>query len=252
MLYLLNPTAGLMDGDGQLVELRAGPGVRAVVVGQSATRIHPAVSGLCTQQWRVHVARDALLVVLPGPAIPFKACRYYQRVEVDLDDGAGLLWGDVWLAGRYARARASELFQFSLLRQDFLVHRNCRLVFRDHFDWRGPWDEAAAAWHFGGENACGSLFFTGPAANTSLFAGGSLEGAYFTTAAGDGCRRWRGPSESVAAAVVQAALGLAPTRSAGPSAAWLSGHDLAPCHWFSLVEAEGENTPTSFVIIIWI
>ena len=100
LLYLLNPTAGLMDGDGHLVELHASPGGRAVVVGQSATRIHPSVNGLCTQQWRVRVGRGASLVVLPGPAIPFRACRYYQRVEVDLEAGAGLLWGDVWLSGR--------------------------------------------------------------------------------------------------------------------------------------------------------
>ncbi len=107
-----------------------------------------------------------LLVVLPGPAIPFQGCRYYQRVEVDLEEGAGLLWGDVWLAGRYARGRESERFRFALLRQDFLVRREGRLVFRDHFDWRGPWDEAAAAWHFGGANACGSLFATGPATDS--------------------------------------------------------------------------------------
>ena len=245
LLYLLNPTAGLMDGDGQLVELRAGPGARAVVVGQSATRIHPAVHGLCTQQWHVHVARGGLLVVLPGPAIPFRACRYYQRVEIDLEEGAGLLWGDVWLAGRYARGRDSELFQFTLMRQDFLVRRDGRPVFRDHFDWRGPWDEASAAWHFGRANACGSLFLTGPAAETALVSDESLDGACFTTGAGDTCCRWRGPSESVVAAVVRTALRLAPTLAAGPhgpSAAWLSGCDLAPCHWFSLVEAEHVRT----------
>ena len=241
LLYLLNPTAGLMDGDGQLVELRAGSGVRAVVVGQSATRIHPSVSGLCTQQWRVQVARGGLLVVLPGPAIPFRACRYYQRVEVDLEEGAGLVWGDVWLAGRCARGRASELFQFALVRQHFLVYREGRPVFRDHFDWRGPWDEAAAAWHFGSANACGSLFLTG-SAETGFVADGLLEGACFTTAAGDTCYRWRGPSESIVAAVVRTALQLAPTLADGPSGAWLSGHELAPCHWFSFVEAQNAKT----------
>src|SRR5438105_1126800 len=69
LLYLLNPTAGLMDGDGQLVQIRAGAGSRAVVVGQSATRIHPALAGFCSQQWHVSVERGAVLVVLPGPAI---------------------------------------------------------------------------------------------------------------------------------------------------------------------------------------
>src|SRR3954447_20549249 len=55
LLYLLNPTAGLMDGDGQLVELTARAGARAVVVGQSATRIHPSLHGFATQQWRITV-----------------------------------------------------------------------------------------------------------------------------------------------------------------------------------------------------
>src|SRR5260370_40073612 len=41
LLYLLNPTAGLMDGDAHLVQLTAGPGTRAILAAQSATRIHP-------------------------------------------------------------------------------------------------------------------------------------------------------------------------------------------------------------------
>ena len=242
LLYLLNPTAGLMDGDGQLIELRTEPDVRAVVVGQSATRIHPAVAGLCTQQWRVHVAPGAVLVVLPGPAIPFEACRYYQRVEVDLAEGASLLWGDVWLAGRYARGRASEWFRFTQMRQDYIVRRQGRLVFRDHFDWRGPWDESAAAWHFGDANACGSLFHTGQVKEVPSGADEVLDGASFTTAAGDACFRWRGPSEAVTAAVVQTALHLA-AKIVGSTKSWLSGPELAPCHWFSPTAAPGFDEP---------
>src|SRR5437764_1295023 len=84
LLYLLNPTAGLMDGDGQLIELTARTGARAVVVGQSATRIHPCLRGFATQQWHITVESGAVLAVLPGPAIPFAGCRYFQRVAVDL------------------------------------------------------------------------------------------------------------------------------------------------------------------------
>jgi len=101
-----------MDGDAHLIHVDAGSGTRAVVVGQSATRIHPSLHGFSTQQWNVHVAADAVLVVLPGPAIPFEGCRYYQRVAIDLEPGAGIVWGDIWLAGRYARGEASEQFQF--------------------------------------------------------------------------------------------------------------------------------------------
>ena len=95
LIYLLNPTAGLMDGDGHLVQIRARPEARAMIVGQSATRIHPAVHGFCTQQWQVHVEANAVLVILPGPAIPFQGARYYQRVRIDLEKDAGLIWGDL-------------------------------------------------------------------------------------------------------------------------------------------------------------
>jgi urease accessory protein len=217
LLYLLNPTAGLLDGDGQLVSLTARAGTRAVVVGQSATRIHPCPTGFATQQWAIRVENGATLAVLPGPSIPFAGCRYYQRVAVDLDEGAHFVWGDVGLAGRYARGEASERFRFDALVQEFQVRRAGRLVFRDRFAWRGPWDEATAAWHFGDGTAWGSVFATGPAADTA--------GARFTTAHGDTCVRWTGAAELVTAEVVRTALRLA--------GGWEFRDHLAPVHWFS-------------------
>src|SRR5438309_7510132 len=206
LLYLLNPTAGLMDGDAHLVQVSAAAGTRAVIAGQSATRIHPSVQGLATQQWRISVESGAALVLLPGPAIPFQNCRYYQRADIDLAEGAGLAWTDIWFAGRYARQELSEQFQFSILVQELVIHRAGRLIFRDRFCWRGPWDQETAAWHFGGAPACGSLFVTDnmcaqlpsrtPGANQALFG----------TAAGDTCLRWHGSSEAVTAAVIGAAL----------------------------------------------
>src|SRR5262249_9984241 len=115
LMYLINPTAGLLDGDGHLVELTVRAGVRAVVVGQSATRIHPCLHRFATQQWRVRVEAGAVLVILPGPSIPFARSRYYQRIDVDLEPGASFIWGDIGYAGRYARAEASERHQFEIL-----------------------------------------------------------------------------------------------------------------------------------------
>jgi urease accessory protein len=220
LLYLLNPTAGLLDGDGHLVHITARSGTRAVVVGQSATRIHPCPAGFATQQWAVRVEAGAVLAVLPGPSIPFEGCRYYQRVEVELDEGAGFAWGDVGLAGRHARGAASERFRFAALVQECHVRRRGRLVFRDRLAWHGPWDEATAAWHFGGGSAWGSVFATGPASDTG--------GARFTTAHGDTCVRWTGVGERVTAEVVRTVL----RRAAGGGT---FGDELAPVHWFSVV-----------------
>ena len=126
LLYLINPTAGLFDGDGHLVRLRAKKGSRTLIVGQSATRIHPSLRAFSTQQWEISVEAGASLVVLPGPTIPFAGCRSFQRVTVDLAEGARFAWGDIGLPGRYARGADSERFRFETLIQQFEVRRRER------------------------------------------------------------------------------------------------------------------------------
>lgn len=234
LLYLLNPTAGLMDGDAQLVEVVVRTGARVLLVGQSATRIHPALAGYSTQQWRIRVEPGALLVMLPGPAIPFQGCRYYQRVEADLEPGAGFLCGDIWLAGRYERGAASERFRFETMVQELLVRRGERLVFRDRFCWRGPWDGATAAWHFASAPTWASLFATGPVGEHLATSGVGFRSGRFPTAAGDTCLRWGGSSECVTSCVVRTALLLASVRlGLGESHPLLFAEHLAPAHWFS-------------------
>src|SRR5207249_1974102 len=100
------------------------------------------------------------LSLLPGPAIPFRSARYYQRIDVELDADARFLLGDIWLAGRYARGKQSEWFQFETIIQEVSVRRTGALVYRDRFCWRGPWSRSDAAWHFGDAPACGSCFET--------------------------------------------------------------------------------------------
>ena len=236
LVYLLNPTAGLMDGDAHRVEIHARAGTRTVVTGQSATRIHPGLNGFCTQQWKVRVDDGAILVVLPGPAIPFQGCRYFQRAQIDLAESAQLIWGDLWFAGRYARQKESEAFRFDRIVQEMVVHRQGRLVYRDRFCWQGPWDHETARWHFGGFPAVGTLFAAGAVAEESLAHLSKTSNAMFTTAAGDTCSRFAGSSEAVIRGVAENSLRLAAVMaSAAAENSWLlSGHHLARTHWFDV------------------
>jgi urease accessory protein len=231
LIYLLNPTAGLMDGDGQRVEVTAGLGSRAVIVGQSATRIHPCLHGFSTQQWSIDVGPAAVLVLLPGPAIPFAGSRYYQRVVINLAPGAAALWGDIWFAGRYVRG---ELFQFQTLVQELSVHQQGRLVFRDRFCWRGPWNAEEAAWHFNSHPCCGSLLVAGPGGDRLAQCLANAGTACFRTAHGLGCVRYLGTSEKVTEQVVRHALATAAALSGTRDGQWLlADHHLGPNHWFS-------------------
>jgi urease accessory protein len=240
LLYLLNPTVGLLDGDAQLVNLHVGPGARAVVTGQSANRIHPALTGFATQQWRIRVEDGAHLVVLPGPAIPYRGCRYFQHVRIDLAAGACLAWGDAWFPGRYARAALSELYQFDQLIQELEVYRDGELIFRDRFAWKGPWDADTIRWHVGGSDTGSprggaSLFLTGPVDVESGAREEVIERGVLPLASGDTCIRWTGRPSEVVRELVLTALGLAARWSGGRGAPpWLlASNNLGPTHWFS-------------------
>ncbi len=235
LLYLLNPTAGLMDGDGHSIEIRTAPGVKAVVTGQSATRMHPCPKNFSTQQWKIHVAPDSELVVLPGPAIPFLGARSYHRVEVSLADDARFIWADIWYPGRYARGELSERFQFRSLIQELEVHRGVDLVYRDRFHWQGPWHDEAIRWHLGGHLACGQLFVTGAVDEHRVDGVKGVETALMPLASGDTCIRLCGSPADVVHAVVCDALRLAGSWSCGSAVSpWLlTTCGLAKNHWFS-------------------
>jgi urease accessory protein len=235
LLYLMNLTAGLMDGDGHLIELTAREGTAALVTGQSATRVHPALESHATQQWVVTVEDGACLVVLPGPTIPFQGSRYHQRGRVELAPRARLIWGDIWLPGRYERGVLSERFLFDRIVQDLEVRRSGRLVYRDRFRWDGPWDAEEAGWYFGGALASGSLFVGGAMPESLPEAGPDVRRAISRLESGDSCVRWCGPPAGVTAELVDTALRVAAGWTGGDGARpWLlSSSDLAPNHWFS-------------------
>jgi urease accessory protein len=235
LLYLINLTAGLLDGDGHLIEIVAREGARAVVTGQSATRVHPAVASYATQQWNVKVEDDACLVVLPGPTIPYRGSRYFQYGRAELGPSARLIWGDIWLAGRYDRGALSERFQFERIVQDFSACRSGQLVYRDRFRWDGPWTQEEIDWFVGGDLASASLFVAGPMPDALPEARSGVLRSVFRLDGGENCVRYCGSPAAVTSDLVSIALGLAASWTHGPLARpWLlASNGLAPNHWFS-------------------
>ncbi|WP_397571714.1 urease accessory protein UreD [Schlesneria sp. T3-172] len=248
LLYVINLTAGLMDGDIHHLEIVARSGTQAVITGQSATRIHPALKSFASQQWTIDVEDDACLVVLPGPNIPFAGCKYYQRGRVNLAPRAKLIWGDIWLPGRYERAEISERFQFNCIVQDFEARRAGELIYRDRFRWDGPWSTEEASWYFGGELACGSLFIGGPLPDSLPEPNPAAGRSVFPLGTEGTCFRWCGDPSAVTTDLVSLSMHIAAAWKSGPqSPPWLlNSSSLSPNHWF--MSADDWNRGTTPVV----
>lgn len=234
LLFLLNGTAGLLDGDGQLVALDAGPGVRCFVTNQSAGRVHPCPLGHASARFDLNLSAGSTLCVMPGPTIPFAGSRFHQRTTINLDPAAQIVWGDILLPGRTCYARAPERFVFDRLVQELQVRRGGRLVYHERFAWVGPWSEEDVRWHFGDAEAVASLFVSGPVPRETLPDLPDGEIALQETAHGDTCVRLVGrDAERVIAASARIALSAA-ARLAGDSDPWLLDSTYLPgTHWFS-------------------
>ena len=129
-----------------------------------------------------------------------------------------MIWGDIWLPGRYDRGELSERFQFERIVQDFEVRRAGRLVYRDRFRWDGPWTAEDADWYFGGALASASLFVAGPMPEALPEAGPALRRSVFRLDTGESCMRWCGHPAAVTADLVHNALRLAARWTGGPDA----------------------------------
>lgn len=103
-MQLLHVGPGVMGGDLLSLAIDVERGAQAVVVSQSATKLHAMDDGAHAEQvMRVRVAAGGSLELHPGLTIPFARAAYHQRIEVDLEPGARFVLVERWASGRVAR-----------------------------------------------------------------------------------------------------------------------------------------------------
>ena len=235
LLYLINLTAGLMDGDGHRVEITA-QGGHASRGDRPVGHPHPPGCGELRHPAMGRRGRGRRLPGRPArpddpvPRQPLLSARPRRARPT-----ARLIWGDIWLPGRYDRGELSERFQFERIVQDFEARRAGRLVYRDRFRWDGPWTPEEADWYFGGALASASLFVAGPVPEDLPETDPTLRRSVFRLDTGATCMRWCGHPAAVTADLVLHRPRLAASWTVGPEAPpWLlASSGLAPNHWFS-------------------
>ena len=134
VVQLVNPTAGFFDGDRLDLAVTAGKGSHLVLSTPGASRVHRARSDQpahCAQ--RLTVEAGAFLEWIPEPFIPQAGARYFQRTEIGLDPGGGLIFFEWITPGRTARG---EIFAYESLRWELDLRVGGTLVARERFELR--------------------------------------------------------------------------------------------------------------------
>ncbi|HEX7896891.1 MAG TPA: urease accessory protein UreD [Planctomycetota bacterium] len=106
IVYLLNPSGGLAQGDEVDADIRVTAGAHAVVTAPSATRVYRMESGEAVCRTRLDVEAGASLEYLPEPLIPHGGASYTEEVDLRVASGGrALIWSLVG-PGRAARGES--------------------------------------------------------------------------------------------------------------------------------------------------
>ncbi|MCS7235173.1 MAG: urease accessory protein UreD [Armatimonadota bacterium] len=129
LLQLVTVGPGLLAGDRYQLEIRVGKGARAVVLQQSATKVHRmAPHQTATQDVRIVVEEGGELEYYPGLGIPYPEAELHQRTEVSLCPTARFGWFEVWATGRDVRG---ERLAFRRLWVETAIDADGDPVYRD-------------------------------------------------------------------------------------------------------------------------
>ncbi|MSQ14622.1 MAG: hypothetical protein EXR50_01990 [Dehalococcoidia bacterium] len=106
VVFLINTTAGILQGDRLRVAAHVHEGAKALLTSQSATKVYTMPEGEASQHTELVVEPGALLEYLPDPLIPFRGARFTQTSDITVHAGGVLVYSDILSPGRVAHGEA--------------------------------------------------------------------------------------------------------------------------------------------------
>jgi urease accessory protein len=99
-LFVITTTGCVLQGDRLALDVRLGPGARAHVTTQSATKIHTMDANYAVQTQHISLADGAYLEYMPDPLIPHRRARFLGDTRICLPESATLLYSEIIQPGR--------------------------------------------------------------------------------------------------------------------------------------------------------
>jgi urease accessory protein len=157
VVYVLNPTGGVLQGDRLEAEIRVEAGAHAIVTTPSATKIHRTDRHPAQSRMRLFVETGAVLEYVPEPLIPFGGSRFVEDLSIEVASGGKLLAWEILAPGRQA---CGEVFAYEHLGLRLRVEEAGQVVLRERADLR-PQAESPASLGMGDGTHYGVLLALG-------------------------------------------------------------------------------------------
>jgi urease accessory protein len=113
-LFMITTSGCVLQGDRLALEVALGPGARAHLTTQSATKVHSMDANFALQTQSISLADGAYLEFLPEPLIPHRRARFLSDTRITIAPTATLLYGEIVQPGR-KHHHPDECFGVTLL-----------------------------------------------------------------------------------------------------------------------------------------
>ena len=156
-IYIMSSSGGILQGDKQKIDITMEKNSMARITTQSATKIYKMEEGYASQYISIHSKSKSYLEFVPHQIIPFKSSRFYQQVDLEVDDNAVLIYSEIISTGRIA---SGEKFDCDLCFLRTTAHRNGQIIFTDVMSF-GQKDKASLESVFGKKDVFSSMYIIG-------------------------------------------------------------------------------------------
>ena len=113
-LFIITTAGCVLQGDRMALEVTLGPGARAHLTTQSATKVHAMDANYALQSQSFSLDDGAYLEYLPEPLIPHRNARFASETRITVAPTASLLCSEIVQPGR-KHHRADECFGVTVL-----------------------------------------------------------------------------------------------------------------------------------------
>lgn len=109
--YLMSSAGGILQGDRMEIDVIACSGTSSRITTQAATKIYKMNKGYAAQNVTISAHDTSYLEFIPHQIIPFKSSRFYQQVDIQMEQNSTVIYSETVSAGRTA---SGENFDFDI------------------------------------------------------------------------------------------------------------------------------------------